>query len=424
MTLMFFASLTAVHLVVMAMSTAGIRVIDMATTRFSPVRMRILIAAESYAPAVNGVANSVARVEQHLRFRGHEVLVIAPSPGPSDAGVIRTPSRSLPCYRDLPVGLPSTAAVQEAIDRFQPDVVHLAAPVALGARVATIAARRQLPIVAVFQTDYAGFATTYGLGGASAGLWWWLRRIHRLADVNLAPSTATAAMLKANGIPRVGLWGRGVDLDLFTPERRSQIFRDRVFCGYSPRDRTPAIVGYMGRLSREKRVDRLHLVDGWRDVAVVIVGDGPARPEFEAALPNAHFTGMLRGADLATALASFDLFVHTGEHETFCQSIQEAMACALPVIAPARGGPLDLVEDGKTGLLVQPDDGFEGPVRALVDNPERRTDMGRAGRARTEGRTWSAIGDQLIEVYERCAASRIAGLTRSNARQLVTVGRS
>ena len=189
---MFLERTCPVHLEETAASDSAIKIAAMDE---SPAPLRVLIAAESYAPAVNGVAGSVARLEAHLRRRGHEVMVVAPAPGPSSGSVVRVPSKTLPFYRDLPVGLPSNATLDAAFDQFQPDVVHLAAPVVLGARVATAAAQRNLPIVAIFQTDLSGFAQSYGLGASSAVLWRWLRRVHRMADVTLAPSTATAELV-------------------------------------------------------------------------------------------------------------------------------------------------------------------------------------------------------------------------------------
>lgn len=376
--------------------------------RCSAARLRVLIAAESYAPSVNGVANSVARMESHLRDRGHEVLVLAPEAGPPGSGesVVRVPSRPLPFYRGLPVGLPSTDLVDRVIDCFQPDVVHLAAPVLLGYRVASAAVNRQIPVVAIFQTDLSGFANSYGLGSTAPALWWWLRRVHRLADVTLAPSTATAAQLTDHGIPRVGLWGRGVDLEMFDPALRSEVLRRR-WTG-SGAGSKPVIVGYVGRLAREKRIDLLRGVDRWPDTQLVIVGDGPERLDLERNLPGAHFTGLLRGRDLGSAVASFDLFAHTGAHETFCQAIQEAMASGLPIVAPASGGPVDLVEPDVNGLLYDPGDRaeLERAVRRLADDPVLRASMGSAGQQRTAGRSWDRVCDELIEVYRRCCASR------------------
>ncbi len=388
----------------------------------SGAKLRVLIAAESYAPNVNGVAHSVARLETHLRAHGHEVLVIAPDDAEAmpDPEVIRVPSRSLPMYRGLSVGLPSRPLIDQAIDRFRPDVVHLAAPVALGAAVGAAAGRRQIPIVAIFQTDLSGFARSYGLKGVSSGIWWWLRRVHRMADITLAPSTPTAHLLFRNGIPRVGLWGRGVDTEQFTPDRRSAKVRSDLLASPAKDDKPRAIVGFMGRLAKEKRVDLLEGIDRWADAQLVVVGDGPARADLERQLPNAHFTGMLGGDELAEVVASFDLFVHTGAHETFCQAVQEAMASGLPVVAPASGGPLDLVADGVSGLLYRPEDreDLERVVRALLDDPTQRKAMGAAGYARAVGRSWDRVCEELVEVYRRCRAGRVFPLATAAEKPL------
>jgi phosphatidylinositol alpha 1,6-mannosyltransferase len=374
--------------------------------------LRILVAAETFLPTVNGVTNSVVRILDHLERRGHEAVVIAPAPGPNHYGevpVVRVPSRELPLYRTFPVGLPSSPLVEAVLDRFRPDVVHLAAPVVLGARVAAAASARDLPVVAVFQTDLPGFAKAYGLSAITPVVWWWLRRIHRLADVTLAPSTAVATALHAQGIPRVGVWGRGVDRRLFRPDRFSPNFRRSVLGDrYRTGQDGPILVGYVGRLAREKEIDRLAHLCRIPEAQLVIVGDGPERGELERQLPGAHFTGMLRGPELAEAVASLDVFVHTGAHETFGQAIQEAMASAVPVVAPAAGGPLDLVVPGETGLLHHPGDSramVEAVLRLVADR-HLRCRMGDAGRVRTATRTWEQVNDELLATYHRCRELR------------------
>lgn len=145
-------------------------------------------------------------------------------------------------------------------------------------------------------------------------------------------------------------------------------------------------------------------------VKVVIVGDGPSQPALAEALPGAVFLGRRGGDDLARIFASFDVFAHTGPFETFCQTVQEAMASGVPVVAPAAGGPLDLVDHGRTGLLVPPRDAdaVRDAVRTLVADPALRAAYGAAGHATVEGRTWAAIGDQLIGHYADVLAARRA----------------
>ncbi|GAB7048113.1 glycosyltransferase family 4 protein [Catenuloplanes indicus] len=369
--------------------------------------MRIAIITESFLPDVNGVAHSVVRVAEHLVSRGHEPLVIAPNPAmttrrvlpATDYPVVRVASFPMLGYKDFRLGLP-VPRIAEALDAHRPDVVHLASPFFLGGRGSVLAAQRGLPTVAVYQTDVAAYARLYKLGWGEATAWKWIRQIHNTADRTLAPSTASAEALIAHGVSRVWLWRRGVDVERFRPDHRSEAVRRAL----APNGEL--IVGYVGRLAVEKRVDLLARTSRLPGVKVVIVGDGPARKELEKAVPDALFLGARHGEQLARLYASMDVFAHTGPHETFGQTVQEAMASGLPVVAPAVGGPVDLVRPGVTGELVPPEDAaaLADAVAGLVADDERRVEFGRAARATVARRSWAAVGDELLGHYAAVVA--------------------
>ncbi|MGA4959097.1 glycosyltransferase family 4 protein [Streptomyces lavendulocolor] len=390
--------------------------------------MRVVIVTESFPPDVNGVAHCALQTARHLAGRGHDPLVIAPAApgaapdapggaegaygpaparavpaggGPADGHpdadapcrVVRVPSLPLPGYPQVRVALPSRR-VAAAIAGHRPDLVHLASPFVLGVRGMAAAARLGLPTVAVYQTDLAGYARTY-VGAGEAAAWRRLRAVHGAADRTLAPSTAAVRDLERHGVARVRLWPRGVDTVRFRPGLRDAGLRRELAPGGE------LLVGYVGRLAPEKRVELLAGVCGLPGVRVVVVGDGPSEGALRRALPGAAFLGRRTGPGLARIFASLDVFAHTGPHETFCQTVQEAMAAGVPVIAPAAGGPLDLVDHGRTGLLVPPHDpdALRAAVAALAADPALRAAHGRAGRAAVEDRTWAAVGDRLIGHY-------------------------
>jgi phosphatidylinositol alpha 1,6-mannosyltransferase len=364
--------------------------------------VRVAIVAESFLPNVNGVSNSVLRVLEHLRRTGHEALVIAPDTPQGEPPaekvhdgirVHRVPSRMFPKITSLPLGVPRPRLVG-VLRGFDPDVVHLASPALLGYGGLHAARFLGIPTVAVFQTDVAGFAESYGIGVMSRAAWAWTRHLHKRADRTLAPSTSAMENLAAHRIPRVYKWARGVDITGFAPSARDEEMRRR----WSP-DGKP-VIGFVGRLAPEKHVERLAVLAQRDDLQLVIVGDGVDQAKLESAMPSAIFTGALYGEQLATAYASMDVFVHPGEHETFCQAVQEAMASGLPVIAPDAGGPRDLVAPYRTGLLLPVDD-FEAKLSESVDHLiAERQRYSVAARRSVLGRTWPAICDQLLAHYE------------------------
>ena len=361
------------------------------------MNVRIAIVAESFPPDVNGVAHCTLRVAEHLVARGHQPLVIAPAPaagtrgadGPFPCPVSRVRSVAMPGYRSFRIGLPGRG-LRSALAGHHADLVHLASPFVLGAP------PHALPTVAVYQTDMPGYAKVYGAGRlGEAAAWRRLRRIHNAADRTLAPSTASACSLREHGVQRVRVWGRGVDTELFDPARRSERLRRELAPGGE------VLVGYVGRLAAEKRVDLLGQVAALPGTRLVIVGGGPAEAALRRALPGAVFLGPRYGTELAGIYASLDVFAHSGARETFGQTLQEAAASGLPVVAPAAGGPLDIVSEGTTGFLVPP--GAPGPLAAavsrLVRDPAMRAAMGRAARQKVAGRTWQVLGDELIGHY-------------------------
>ncbi|WP_110468233.1 glycosyltransferase family 4 protein [Williamsia limnetica] len=372
--------------------------------------MRVAIVSESFLPNVNGVVNSVLRVAEHFDRTGHEAIIVAPDTpwsmrrtgrepqGPSHvtgADVHYIPSVMVPKVSSLPVGVPAPSMFRVLAD-FQPDIVHLASPFVVGAAGAAAARRLDVPAVGVFQTDVAGFAASYGMKLGTRAAWAWTRKLHGACDRTLAPSTVSVKALRDQGIPRVFQWGRGVDAERFHPSRRDDALRGR----WSPDGKL--LVGFVGRLAPEKHVERLAILSGRCDVQLVIVGGGPERGRLEQLMPDAVFTGELRGVDLARAYASLDVFVHAGEHETFCQAVQEAMASGIPAIGPDAGGPRDLIGHFRTGYLLPVEDFSARLVDAVgtLQDAGVRADFGSAARRWVQGRTWSAITDQLIGHYD------------------------
>jgi phosphatidylinositol alpha 1,6-mannosyltransferase len=352
---------------------------------------------------MNGVTHSILRVLDHLQERGDDVLVIAPSTQDGEAPdeikgahIHRLPSVPLAGYTNVRVAMGGVYRVKRILADYAPDVVHLASPFVLGWRAAQAAHQLGIPTVAIYQTEVPSYAARYGVPFLENWAWNRVDNIHLLASRTLVPSTFALNQLRGRGIPRVQMWRRGVDTARFSPEKRDDGWRAAVAPGGQ------RIIGYVGRLAVEKQVEDLAALAGVPNARLVIVGDGPQRAALEDALPDAVFTGFLGGNELARTVASFDLFVHPGEFETFCQTIQEAMASGVPVVATGRGGPLDLVENSRTGWLYEPGDlaGMRAQVLDLMGDDAKRRAFAAAAHASVQNRTWPALCAELVRHYE------------------------
>jgi phosphatidylinositol alpha 1,6-mannosyltransferase len=377
--------------------------------------MRVAVVSESFLPTVNGVTTSVVRIVEHFAAREHDATVIVPAAG-SPREYAGFPVTQVPAlaYRQFPVGLPNSQ-VSGLLAAFRPDVLHVASPFLLGAQAIAAANRLGVPSVAIYQTDVSGYARRNRLTAASTFARRLVRWIHEGADLTLAPSTTALADLRAAGVPRLERWGRGVDLERYHPRRRPELGAASVRARVAPGGET--IVGYVGRVAPEKSLERLAELRGIPGMRLAIVGDGPALPAVTRALDGmpVSYLGALGGEELADAYAAFDVFVHTGTEETFGQTLQEAHASGLPVVAPRAGGPIDLVETGVDGILYDPagDGELRAAVAGLVAAPDLRARMGEAGRRRVLGRSWSAIGDELLGFYDRVVTERALAAVRA-----------
>ncbi|MDO5634900.1 MAG: glycosyltransferase family 1 protein [Micrococcus sp.] len=376
--------------------------------------MRIAVVAESFLPHMNGVTNSVLQVLRHLRSQGHEAIVIAPSSSwiagwtqREDAGVApssvegfrvhRLPSVPLSGYSSVRVAAGGVSRVRGILARFRPDVVHIASPFVLGWRAVQAAEDLGIPSVAIYQTEVPRYAARYGAPWLEDMLWSHVVRLHNTATLTLAPSSFTLRQLHGLGVHRVHRWARGVDSQRFHPAKRDAGLRAEL----APNGER--LIGFVGRLAHEKQVEDLRVLADLPDTRLVIIGSGPLREQLEQSLPGAHFAGFQGGEDLARHVASLDLFVHPGESDTFGQTLQEAMASGVPVVAVGRGGPLDLVDPSRTGWLYEP--GNLGQLREqaadLLYDDAKRAAFAQAAWESVQGRTWPVLCEQLLGYYAK-----------------------
>ena len=369
---------------------------------------RALVFTDTFAET-NGVAGTM-RLLASAAHRGELPLqVVTCGAGSADGLVSFSPDWSFPVpgYEALDMRVPSLTQVLAFVEREHPDAIHVATPGPVGLCGLAAARTLGLPLVGSYHTELGPYALhlTRDLLVAEA-FDRYVEWFYRQCALVLGPTTAVADALAQKGMT-TGVWGRGVDTVRFTPERRDEALRARLLGDGN------VLLLFVGRLSTEKRVDvlldafaRLHAaMPGAR---LVLAGEGLSRAGFEAQAPRGTtFLGELHGDDLATLYASADAFCFPSTTDTFGQVILEAAASGLPAAAAAAGGALELVQDGRTGLLAPPDDpiGLAAAIRELSAFPERRRRFGQAARAAALDRTWERSFEELRRAYEMVAGA-------------------
>lgn len=383
--------------------------------------MRLTLVTETYFPQINGVSRTLGELVRCMKECGDAVQVVHPDYGrpPRDAEDYLVRSVTAPFYRDLRLPIPPFGSVHRAIDRFRPDLIHVATEGMLGWSVLKRSLRRGIPVVSSFHTNFDQYSRHYRVGWARGTIWRYLRWFHNQTVETYAPSQSTIAGLELKGFERLVLWPRGVDGSLFRPDRPGR-FAVRERLGWR---RDDFVIGSVSRIAPEKNIgylaEALQIVASERPAArALLVGDGPSRGEMEARLgASVRFVGCQIGRALADHYAACDLFAFASRTETFGNVVLEALASGLPVVGVRAGGVADVVRHGATGILVEPD----GPPRrfadaliSLVDRPERCAAMKRAAREHASSQSWDAVMADLRRCYLAAVGGR-AGRARSPA---------
>jgi glycosyltransferase involved in cell wall biosynthesis len=371
--------------------------------------LRVAFVSEVFLPAIDGVVTRLTRTLEELERAGEDVLMIAPAGGPpsyAGAQVLGIPSMPVPLYPDgegyppKRVALPSRALVR-ALERYRPDVVHAINPVLLAAGAVVVAYRRKLPLVASYHAHLPNYAHLYRMGFLERAGWRYVRTLHNLAQINLCTSRATLRELRERGVERLALWPYGVQCERFHPSMARGHWRTRLSGGHPDR----VVLLYVGRLAREKTVERLlEAVRETDGVSLAIIGDGPLRASLErtfAGTPTT-FLGFLAGAELAHAYASADVFVLPSQTETLGMVTLEAHASGLPVIAADSPAARELIRDGVDGLRYDPrvPGALARAVRVLSADRALRARMGLAALGAVSSATWRQATTALRCFYE------------------------
>ena len=380
--------------------------------------MRVLFCTDTYPPQVNGVSVVTALSVSGLSRLGWECAVVAPrypaathaawtGNGPAEGDpveLVSLPSFPLPGYSEVRLVLPWPAPVHRLVERFRPDLVHCATEFSVGRMGQLAAARAKIPMVSSYHTDFGRYAEAYGKSWLCGTVSSYLGRFHRRSRRIYTPSTVSRDDLMRLNVSDVEVWGRGVDAELFNPDRRSREIRHRLGLG----DRFTFL--YVGRLAPEKRPEQI--MEAFRlasalvpagTIQLVIAGTGPLEAQLRAAAPpGVLFLGFLdRRSRLPELYANCVAFVFASVTETLGLVVLEAMASGLPVVAAPAGGVRDHLRQDENGLAYPPGN-VEAMAQAmvrLVAEPGLAQRLSRGARRTAEELTWEREMERLDRSY-------------------------
>ncbi len=392
-----------------------------------PSGLRIALVTETFPPEVNGVAMTLGRLVKGLTERGHAVQIVRPRQGreqdPPAAGAagggvdeILVHGIPIPNYPDLRFGMPSENRLLKLWRQKRPDIVHVATEGPLGWSAVTAARKLQLPVASSFHTNFHQYSGHYGMGLLKMPIEAYLREFHNRTLATLAPTQAMVKSLQSRGYRNVSVLSRGVAIEQFTPARRSTSLRASWGAGDGD-----VVVLYVGRLAKEKNVALLltafsAIQSQLPSSRLVLVGDGPLRKPLQDACPQALFTGIQTGEELAAHYASGDLFLFPSLTETFGNVVPEALASGLSVLSYASAAAANLITHDHNGVLVAPGEElqFVNAAVALAVEHDRRNALRKQAAPSVAHMSWAAVAQSFIgtlrAVIERHASQRSAVL--------------
>ncbi|MGZ3266745.1 MAG: glycosyltransferase family 4 protein [Croceibacterium sp.] len=366
---------------------------------------RVALFSGNYNCIADGANQALNRLVAFLERNGFDVRVYSPvvqNPAFEPAGeLVGVRSMPFPGRGEYRVALGLPPETRRDLDAFAPDIVHVSAPDPMGRAAQGYAQKHGIPIVASLHTRFETYFEFYRLGFIRGMIERYLQRFYCRCDLVLAPNRPMADMLVADGVDRsrIAIWSRGVDRVKFDPARRSPAWR----AAHGIAEDELAVL-FFGRLVREKGIADFAAAfsrAALPHARAVVVGEGPAHAEFARGLPGAVFTGHLSGAELGEAVASADVLLNPSATEAFGNVNLEAMAAGLAVISADAPSSRDLIEPGRTGLLVEVGDvaGYASALTLLAEDAALRIRLGQSARAESARYDWDAELARVAEAY-------------------------
>ena len=289
--------------------------------------MHILVATDAWHPQVCGVVRTLESLAASVASVGSAITFLTPD---------GFPSMPVPTYPGLRFALPSPREVAARVERARPDAIHVATEGPIGFLTRRYCLKNGLPFTTSFTTRFPEYIAARAPFPVAWG-YAILRRFHSPATITMVSTVSLMSELAARGFERLKIWSRGVDTDLFRPDRAVDL------------DLPRPIFMSVGRIAPEKNLEAFLSLD--LPGTKVVIGDGPQEAELKARFPDARFLGNLFGERLAAHVAAADVFVFPSKTDTFGIVQLEALSSGVPVAAYPVTGPRDVIGNAPVGAL-------------------------------------------------------------------------
>lgn len=366
---------------------------------------RLTVVTETWPPEINGVAHTISRLVKGLRAHGgYHIQLVRPR-----QQVKEKPCReadfheylvngiSLPFYKEVRLGFPQYNALKRLWKKQRPDLVQIVTEGPLGYSAMKAAQKLNIPVISDFHTNFDQYSRYYRLSGFFNLAKRYLRHVHNQTLVTLVPTRELQQQLSASGYTKLGILDRGIDGDLFNPQRRSIALRERLGVKADQ-----LLVTLVSRMAQEKNLDLAFtafraIQQQVPDAKFLLVGDGPERKRLQETHPDCLFVGMQTGTALAEHYASGDLFLYPSTSETFGNVVLEAMASGLPVVTFNYAAAYEHVRHGENGMAVPFNDNpafIAASVQLALDAPLRQR-MGLLASQTAANLSWEKVVARL-----------------------------
>lgn len=360
---------------------------------------------ETFAPEVNGVANTLSHLVNGMLNQGIEVLVIRPKQDQQDLdsrneqlSTVTLSGLPIPGYDQLKFGLPNKKKLAQSLLDFRPQAIYIATEGPMGYTANRVAKQLNIPVLSGFHTNFHQYIEHYHLGWLEKLAYRYLRHFHNHTSGTLVPTNKQKAELEGHGFERVQVLSRGVDSTTFSPSKRCQQLRQQ----WGLKEDDIALI-YVGRIASEKNINLAlsayqELKESEPRLKFILVGDGPLLNTIRHKHRDIICCGMQTGNDLARHYASGDIFLFPSKTDTFGNVVTEAMASGLAVVSFDYAAAGEHIRHEHNGMVcdLDKDQHYCDQIATLLDRPHLLKHIKQNAHNHALSISWQAIVEQFI----------------------------